>query len=70
MMDDSKMKEAQAFLHEDKDEGACYLCDCPHCGELVDLSDDFRWRNGRYEMTSVCGSCYGDEFLVTRGADT
>lgn len=49
------------------DDGDYFACDCPFCQEMVEpLPDNFKWKNGRYEMTWFCDQCESPDFIIER----
>lgn len=55
-----------SFKQQD-DDGDYFCCECPFCKETVEyVPDDFKWKNGRYEMTWFCEECESPDFIIER----
>lgn len=51
---------------EDEDGLGYFAFDCPKCGETNEVSDDFKWKQGCYQMTWFCEFCDADDLVITR----
>lgn len=59
------MKTIRAFKMQD-DDGEHYAFECPDCGEINEIGDDFKWQDGGYKMTACCDYCDSDEVRITK----